>query len=259
MVVAIAVYKFELHPSQDGEIEPEFSILSSEIAEEYSGANLRDFIATNDLFGIFFAHTAGASSKKTPHGMKNFFVGRLKESPYKVIYYYKQEIDQSQYLTLSIFKLDEDVEIYEGLIRILAEKLDAQYIRLARGNLGDINFITDVRHEIDNAIKFTLFQVGRLANLEKLQKVALIYASTDRLRTLEILRGGPVARKALNYELEKIKDNVNLDIILKPFLELNIVRRDWARGTKDPKTGIVYGEGEYLFLIKDVALVRYPP
>jgi len=259
MVIAIAVYKFELNPSKDGEIEPEFTILTSQVAEEHSGVNLRKIVATNDLFGIFFALTAGASVKKKADQMKNFFVGRLKETPYKVIAYYKQEIDQSQYLTVTVFKLDEDAEIYEGLIRMLASKLDEQFLRLAKGNLKDVNFITSVKQAMDNELKFTIFQIGRLGNLEKIQKVALIYASPERLRTLEILRGGPVSRKALTYELEKIKDNPNVDIILKPFLELNIVRRDWARGVKDPKTGIVRGEGEFIFLIKDVALVRRPP
>jgi len=259
MVVAIIVYKFELNPSEDGEIEPEFSILSSQVAEEHSGVNVRNLVATNDLFGIFFAHSAGTSTKQKAPDKKNFFVGRLKETPYKVMSYYKQEVDQSHYMTLCVFKLDEDVDMFEGLIKLLAEKLDAQFLRLAKGNLRDVNFITDVRRAIENAVKFTLFQIGRLGNLEKIQKVALIYASPERLRTLELLRGGPVSRKALTYELEKIKDYPNIDIILKPFLELNIARRDWARGIKDRKTGVVRGEGEFIFLIKDVALVRRPP
>ncbi len=260
MVIAIVVYKFELNPSKDGEIEPEFTILTSQIAEEHAGVNLRKVAATNDLFGIFFAHTAGSTTgKQKAQETKNFFVGRLKETPYKVISYYRQEIDQSQYMTLTIFKLEEDAEIYEGLIRMLAGKLDEQFMRLAKGNLKDINFITSVKQALDNELKFTIFQIGRLGNLEKIQKVALIYASPERLRTLEVLRQGPVSRKALTYELEKIKDNPNVDIVLKPMLELNLVRRDWARGTKDMKTGIVRGEGEFIFLIKDVALVRRPP
>ncbi len=259
MVIAIAVYKFELNPSKDGEIEPEFTILTSEIAEEHSGVNLRKLVATNDLFAIFFAHTAGSSAKQKTQGTQNVFVGRLKETQYKVISNYKQEIDQSQYMTITIFKLDEDAEIYEGLIRVLAGKLDEQFLRLAKGNLKDINFVMSIKQAMQNELKFTIFQIGRLGNLEKVQKLALIYASPERLRTLDILRGGPVSRKALTYELEKIKDNPNVDIILKPFLELNLVRRDWARGTKDMKTGIVHGEGEFIFLIKDAALVRSPP
>ena len=47
--------------------------------------------------------------------------------------------------------------------------------------------------------------------------------------------------------------------MLRPFLDLNILRRDWAKGTRDKKTGILDGQGEYFFLTKDIYLVRKPP
>ena len=99
----------------------------------------------------------------------------------------------------------------------------------------------------------------RLSNLSKLQKVGLIFSTPERVRTLELLREGPISRKSLTNELEKIKDNPNIDLILTPFLELNLVRRDWARETHDKKQGIILGEGEYLFLVKDIALIRKIP
>jgi len=261
MVIGIAIYKFELNPTAEGEIEPQFNIIASQSTQDYAKLSFQQMISVNDLFAIFFNHTTGASkeTKINDANAKNYFVGRLKENPYKVVSYYRQEVDSSQYLAISFFKLDEDAELFEGLIRQLGTKLDTLYLKLAQGNLRDISFVTKIKETMESEIKFTLFQISRLSNLDKIQKIALIYATPERARTLEILREGPVSRRALSYDLEKIKSNPNIDIILMPFLELNIVRRDWARGTKDSKTGIVQGEGEFIFLTKDVALVRRPP
>jgi hypothetical protein len=51
---------------------------------------------------------------------------------------------------------------------------------------------------------------------------------------------------------------VNVDILLQPFLELNIIRRDWIKGEKDKKTGVIKHQGEYLFLVKDILIARIP-
>ena len=259
VVLGVGIYRFELNPSAEGEIEPEFNLIASQAAQDAAISDLKSLISLNDLFAIFYNHTTGASAKKQDADEKNYFVGRLKDTPYKVISYYRQEVDQTQYLAISFFKLDEDAELFEGLVRSLGAKLDAQYLRLAQGNLKDIKFVTNIKETMEGDIKFTLFQIARLSNLDKIQKIALIYASPERARTLEILREGPVSRVALGYDLEKLRANPNIDIILKPFLELNIVRRDWAHGVKDSKTGILQGEGEFIFLTKDVALVRKPP
>ncbi|MHA1296004.1 MAG: hypothetical protein ACTSPH_05285, partial [Promethearchaeota archaeon] len=111
---------------------------------------------------------------------------------------------------------------------------------------------------LKNELKYAIFQIERLSNLDKLQKTALIFKSDERLKILEILRERPISRKELKTYIEKMKPNANLDILLRPFLELNLIRRDWIKGEKDKKTGIIKDQGEYLFLIKDILFARVP-
>lgn len=102
------------------------------------------------------------------------------------------------------------------------------------------------------------FKIEHLSELDKLQKTALIFHSEERLKILELLREKPVSKKELRNELEKIKENPNVDVLLDPFLELNLIKRDWIKGKRDKKTGIVQKQGEYLFLTKDIFFVRIP-
>ncbi|MFX1239103.1 MAG: hypothetical protein ACFE8P_15455 [Promethearchaeota archaeon] len=46
--------------------------------------------------------------------------------------------------------------------------------------------------------------------------------------------------------------------MIEPFLELNLLRRDWIKGEKDRATGRMKFQGEHLFLVKDITLVRAP-
>jgi hypothetical protein len=260
MVVGVALYRFELTPSsKPGKFDPKYETLAFQYDAELGTISPQDLITVNDLFGIFFNYTAAQLLNIGQEEERPMLVGRLKDTPYKYISYYKQEIDEYHYITLTFFKIDEDVELFENLLKQLSEKLNAQFSRLARGNLKDITFVMEVKQAIETEIKFSLFQMDRLGNLDKVQKVALIFASPERVKALELLREGPIARLALEHEIEKVKPNPNIDVILKPFSELNLIRRDWAKGTKDPKSGVVRGEGEYIFLVKDIALIRKPP
>jgi hypothetical protein len=63
----------------------------------------------------------------------------------------------------------------------------------------------------------------------------------------------------LQEGLLKYKKNPNVDGIIKPFLELNIVRRDWVKAYLDKKTKQKFEEGEYFFLVRDIALIRKHP
>jgi len=89
-------------------------------------------------------------------------------------------------------------------------------------------------------------------------KVALIYNSEERLKILEILRERPISKADLKKVVEKMKPMANIDILIRPFLELNLIRRDWVKGEKDKKTGIITNQGEYLFLVKDIIFARIP-
>ena len=136
------------------------------------------------------------------------------------------------------------------------EELFVQHIRFTSAR--QLSKIQKINEEIEKEIKFAIFQVDRLSNLDKLQKVALIFQSEERMRILEILREKPISKRDLKDELEKLNPNPNLDLLLDPFLELTLIRRDWIKGTRDKKTGRMTEKGEYLFLIKDITLARLP-
>ena len=85
-------------------------------------------------------------------------------------------------------------------------------------------------------MKFAIFHVERLADLEKLQQIGLIYKSEERIEILKILREYPRSRVELKKELRKKFPNINLDVMLEPFINLNLVRRDWIKG-EDKRRG----------------------
>ena len=76
------------------------------------------------------------STKNPRQAVKNFFNGRLKETPYKVISYYHQEMDKSQYLIITFFKLDEElVELFEPTVQLLTSKLGNVFEGMMKGKL----------------------------------------------------------------------------------------------------------------------------
>ena len=145
------------------------------------------------------------------------------------------------------------------MIKDLAKRLDVIFPTLIRAqNSRQISLISNINIRIANELKFTLFQIERLSRLDKLQKVALIFNTEERVKILEILRERPIAKEELKRRIEKIKPTINIDILLRPFLELNLIRRDWSKGEKDKTTGIIKNQGEYVFLVKDILLSRVP-
>ena len=265
MVVAIIVYRFEMNTSASGDIEPEFKVMAHEIANNNKDVNIDSLITDDDLFGLFFNHTTGSGAAPAQLGEdglpseKNIITAKLKNTNYKVLSNFVEEEDESQFLVIEFFNFDEEIELYEKISYKMLDKIGALFNKLSTGNKNDFNFISQVEEEVRREISYGLFQTDRLSNLTKIQKVALIFTSEERVRTLDLLREGPISREMLRYELEKDNPNPNLGIVLKPFIELNLVRRDWAKGEVDRRKGIKVGEGEYLFLTKDVTLVRKPP
>ena len=189
----------------------------------------------------------------------SYYTGRLKETAFQVFSYYRQESDGAQFLTMGIFELDDEIELYEDIIKELSTRLDVIFQTLLRAqNAKQISMISNVNIRLANELKFTLFQIERLSRLDKLQKVALIYNSPERLKMLEILRERPILKDDLKRIVEKMKPTINIDILLRPFIELNLVKRDWIKGEKDRKTGELTNQGEHLFLVKDITLARIP-
>ena len=258
MIQGILTFQFKINQKETGEIEPEFEPIQLIIRDE----NLDEdefsvLLGQNDIFAIFYQHTTGLFGVK--YSYSNYFTGRLKETPYQVISYFKQVVDGTQYLAISIFELDDEIEIFEDLINDMGSRLDTICDKLTRAkNSKQLSLIENINIRLKNEIKFTIFQVDRLSNLDKLQKIALIYNSDERLKILEALREHPISKGDLKKILESMSTSINVDILLQPFLELNIIRRDWIKGEKDRKTGEIKHQGEYLFLVKDVLMARIP-
>ena len=258
MIQGILTFEFILNQSETGEIEPEFKPIQLIFSEEgFSEDNYSDLIVENDIFAIFYQHTTGVFN--VSGGYSNFYTGRLKETPYQVISYFKQEAGGSQYLAISIFSLDDEIEIFEELNKNMANRLESIFETLEKAKITkQVSLIYNIKKSLGDKLKFTIFQVERLFRLDKLQKAALIFNSEERIKILTTLREYPVSKREIKNILEKITLNTNIDILIEPFLELNIIRRDWIKGIRDAKTGRIKHQGEYLFLTKDILLAQIP-
>ncbi|GAG55138.1 unnamed protein product, partial [marine sediment metagenome] len=123
MIQGILTFKFNLNQNETtGEINPEFSpiqlVFSNKKFEENDFSGL---IIENDIFANFYQHTVGILNPK--YGFSNYYTGHLKETPYQVYSYFKQLADGTQYLTISMFELDDEIELFEDLIKDMAKRL----------------------------------------------------------------------------------------------------------------------------------------
>ncbi|MHA1341189.1 MAG: hypothetical protein ACTSRZ_14400 [Promethearchaeota archaeon] len=264
MVIGVGLYKFELNMTERGEITPDFELKRAEMSDFYKGKSLNDFINSNEKFKIYYSLTTGSSlieepPKKLTKENILFEYGRLKNHPYHYMATYRKSIDENEYIIISLFTLDEDFLIYEDILKTLTIRMDAIFTEIAQSNLKNIDVVTNINNKIELELKFVLFQMDRLANLTKEQKVALIYVTPERRKILSLLRKGPISRKKLFDIISKETEYLNLDVALRPFVELNLIRRDWAKGKRDKRTSELIGQGEYIFLVRDVILVRCPP
>jgi DNA-binding transcriptional ArsR family regulator len=258
MIQAILTYEFVLKELDTGEVEPEFNPLHLEFNnEKFSESDYSSLITRSGLFSVYYQHTT--TTHEISGEYSNFYSGRLKENPYQVMSYFKQMPDESQFITLCIFSLNDELVIFEKLIKSMATRLDEILRSLNRARSAkQLSVLENINQKLKNELKFTIFQIERLSSLDKLQKAALIFNNQSRLKILRTLRERPVSKSEMREILENIKENPNVDLLLEPFLELNLVKRDWIKGKRDKKTGIVKSQGEYLFLTKDIDLIRVP-
>ena len=259
MIQGILTFQFNLNQDETtGEINPEFSPIQLVFSnKKFDENNFSGLIMENDIFANFYQHTVGIFGMK--YGFSNYYTGHLKDTPYQVSSYFKQLADGTQYLTISLFELDDELELFEDLIKDMGKRLDTIYEKLTKAsNTRQLDLISNVNVRLKNELKYTIFQVERLSQLDKLQKVSLIYNSDERLKVLEVLRERPLAKSEIKTTIENLKPTANIDILLRPFLELNLVRRDWIKGEKDKKTGVITNQGEYVFLVKDIMFARVP-
>ncbi len=258
MIEAILTFEFVLIQKPTGEVKPDFKpIIFSFENKEFTNANLSELISTSDLFSILYHHTT--SMREIAGGFSNFYEGRLKETFYQISSYFIQADSGTQFLTILVFTLDEDLGIYEDIIKSLARKMDYLFETFETAKkTNQISIISKIHENIENELKYATFQIKRLTSLDKIQKSALIFNSYERLEILKTLRESPKSKKEVREILERVKENPNLDILLEPFLELNLIRRDWIKGKRDKRTGLIQDQGEYLFLTKDIELIRVP-
>ena len=259
MIQGILTFKFNINQNETtGEINPEFSPIQLVFSnKKFDENDFSGLIMENDIFANFYQHTVGIFGMK--YGFSNYYTGHLKDTPYQVSSYFKQLADGTQYLTISLFELDDELELFEDLIKDMGKRLDIIYEKLTKAsNTRQLDLISNVNVRLKNELKYTIFQIERLSQLDKLQKVSLIYNSDERLKVLEALREKPLAKSEIKATIENLKPTTNIDILLRPFLELNLVRRDWIKGEKDRKTGVVTNQGEYVFLVKDIMFARVP-
>ncbi|MFX0031721.1 MAG: hypothetical protein ACFE8V_10285 [Promethearchaeota archaeon] len=259
MIQGILSFNFLLNQNETtGEIDPEFSPIQLVFKnEQFNENNYLELIVKDDIFATFYQHTTGLFGTK--YGFSNFYEGKLKQTPYQVVSYFKQLPEGTQFLTISIFELDDEIELFEDILKDMAKRLDTIFEKLNKAtNTKQLDLISNVNIRLMNELKYTIFQIERLSQLDRLQKVALIYNSHERMKILETLRERPISKDEMKKIVEKMKPTVNIDILLRPFIELNLVRRDWIKGEKDKKTGVVKNQGEYLFLVKDIMFSRIP-
>ncbi len=259
MIQGILTFQFNLNQDEaTGEINPEFTPIQLVFSDKkFTENDFSGLIMENDIFANFYTHTVGIFGMK--YGFSGYYTGHLKETPYQIYSYFKQLTDGTQYLTISLFELDDEIELFEDLIKDMGKRLDTIYEKLTKAsNTRQLDLISNVNIRLKNELKYTIFQIERLSQLDKLQKVALIYNSDERLKILEVLRERPLAKSDIKTTIENLKPTANIDILLRPFLELNLVRRDWIKGEKDKKTGVITNQGEYVFLVKDILFARIP-
>ncbi len=258
MIKGIITFSFNLNQKETGEIEPEFRPIQSQfLAEDVDENYYKQLVVENDIFAMYYQHTTGLSGVSVEHS--NFFNGRLKETPYQIMSYFKQVSDGSQYLTFSIFELDDEIELYNDIIKDMGYRLGDIFEKFSEARKAkQLELITNLQIRLKNELKYSIFQIERLSNLTNLQKIALIYNNELRLHILDVLRKFPISNTELRREIQQIKPDANLDILLHPFIELNLVRRDWIEGERNKETGIIKNQGEYLFLVKDVMFARVP-
>lgn len=258
MIEAILTFEFVLIQKATGELKPDFKpiVLVFE-NKDFSEEDFSQLITTSDLFSILYHHTT--SIHEISGGFSNFYEGRLKETSYQVSSYFMQAESGTQYLTILLFTLDEDLGKYEDIIKNLSKKMYYLFETFETSKkTNQVSIISKIYDNIKNELKYSIFQIKRLTSLDKLQKAALIFNNYQRLEILKILRESPKPKKVVRESLEKIKENPNMDVLLEPFLELNLIRRDWIKGKRDKRTGLVQNQGEYLFLTKDIELMRVP-
>lgn len=245
------------------EIEPEFKVEAKENMDEE--VDVEKMFSLDDRFRVYYAHTAGETGTGEGTGA-GYYNGRLRDSRCSIISYYSglsKDSNKPEYLITALIQPDESFDIFKDIM----EEYRTESLRLL-DKLGDnddkligTKLWKEVHDKLNSTLKYILFQMSRLVNLNNEQKIAMIFNSLERIAILRKLAQGPIAKDKLREFMEQTALTLypNMDLLLKPFVACDLIRRDWSKGEKDPKTGRVKGKGEYIYLVKDISLIRVPP
>lgn len=259
MAVGIIIYQFDINQNENGEIEPEFSIISEVNAPNYEGPNISEFFDLDERFRLFFSHTTGLNRKEEEVIINNIMMGSLLETRNRFYSYYHNTKSRKQYITICLFEPDQFVELFESAFNFLTETLSEVFEEITDDLLRNAIQVNKLNRRLNNILKGTLYQIERLENLSKMQKAAMIHSTFERQQCLKILREGPIFKSNFAEKIKEHHPKANIDLLLSPFLELNIVKREWPQLKSETPGPAKKKQEEVLILVKDFVFIRKPP
>ncbi len=259
MVIGIVIYQFDVNQDNTGEIEPEFLKVCEEMASNYEGPSVSSYISTEEQFRLFFSHTTGLKRQNKGRIITNIKLGKFLNTKHQYFSYYHHSEIEKQYITLCLFDTDQYMELYEPTLQFMTKTLGPLFETITEETFRKAQSINIITRRLSNVLKGTLFQVEHLENLTKMQKAALIYASSERQQCFKVLREGPISRTNFTNRLKKSWPKANIEMLLNPFIELNLVKREWLHANLRNPRKTNEKQEEFLFLIKDFIFIRKPP
>lgn len=130
---------------------------------------------------------------------------------------------------------------------------------LKKKSHGELDLNNSDSAQVEGFYRQVVDNIEWLSKLDKPQILASIYSSDERLTILNALREKPISESKLKEKLKKIKTNTNMDLLLHPFLKLNMIRKEFFNSTREKNKGSIKNGENYFFLIKDLMLIRIPP
>ncbi len=196
----------------------------------------------DDMMRVFYAHITGAGAEG------NVFV-RLEHSQCNVASYFTGMDSQEPIMINLMLTFGEDPEMFgESYLKEINDEIIKYMSELAMTNTAQSY---DVIKKLKDYLKLALFQLERLKNLTKEQRLAQIYSSEKGRAILEFLQERARPRKELLALLEDKLGKLisSIDYTLDPFVKTDLVHQDWIAGLAD----VIY------FLQSDFIISRIPP
>lgn len=90
----------------------------------YSETSYSDLLAENDIFSVVYHHLTGTTYSRQDD-FSNTYQGRLRETKFQVISYYRHLPDGPDFLTILIFDLDDSIDSFIDTINSMSNKLES--------------------------------------------------------------------------------------------------------------------------------------